>query len=123
MLPTTLEVAALLQKEGLSAEVISLHTVKPLDKELLNSLTQRFPVWVSLEEHSLIGGLGSSIAEWMIDQHITQTRLIRFGTPDLFPHPIGSQKYLRNQYGLEAKEIASKILKEMQYANTSSYPR
>ncbi|HEY4254760.1 MAG TPA: transketolase C-terminal domain-containing protein, partial [Chlamydiales bacterium] len=123
MLPTTLEIAALLQKEGLSAEVISLHTVKPLDKALLASLTQKFPVWVSLEEHSLIGGLGSSIAEWMIDQHVTQTRLIRFGTPDLFPHPIGSQKYLRNQYGLEAKEIVSKILKEIQYANTSSHPR
>ncbi len=123
MLPTALETATRLQSEGLSAEVISVHTVKPLDQQLLSSLSGRFSYWVTIEEHSLIGGLGSSVAEWMVDRHMNHVRLKRFGTPDLFPHPIGSQKYLRNQYGLEPETIANTLLQELSHANTSSHPR
>lgn len=121
MLPTALEVAK--QLGGLSAQVISLHTVKPLDTELLTVLSRQFTHWVTLEEHSLIGGLGSSISEWLIDQNIKQVQVTRFGTPDRFPHPIGSQKYLRAQYGLEPAAIAATILKKHEHANTSSYTR
>ncbi|HSX26398.1 MAG TPA: transketolase C-terminal domain-containing protein [Chlamydiales bacterium] len=123
MLPTALETAKQLQTENLSAEVISFHTVKPLDKELLTSLSKRFSHWISLEEHSLIGGLGSSLAEWIIDNYQQQIRLLRFGTPDYFPHPVGSQKYLRNQYGLEPIPITQKILKEISYADSSRHSR
>lgn len=123
MLPTALETAKRLQNEGLSSLVVSFPTVKPLDIDLLTSLATRFSFWVSLEEHSLIGGLGASIAEWMIDQAIQQVRLLRFGTPDRFPHLIGSQKYLRAQYGLEPESIANIILKERKHANASCYSR
>jgi len=123
MLPTALETAALLQSKEISAHVVSLHTVKPLDTELLSSLTPKYSLWITLEEHSLIGGLGASIAEWMIDHTIQQTKLLRFGTPDRFPHPIGSQKYLRAQYGLEPETITGRIIKEMHHANTSCYTR
>ena len=123
MLPTALDVARQLQIQGISTQVISMHTVKPLDIELLSVLAERFSTWVSLEEHSLIGGLGSSIAEWMIDSDKKSTRLIRFGTPDRFPHQIGSQKYLRAQYGLEPTIIVTKILKELSNAHASSNPR
>jgi transketolase len=111
MLPTALETAKLLK--DLSVQVISFHTVKPLDIELLTHLSDTFSDWVTLEEHSLIGGLGASIAEWLADQDMRHVRLTRFGTPDLFPHPIGSQKYLRAQYGLEPGTIAANILKRI----------
>ncbi len=123
MLPVALDTATLLQKEGLSVHVISMHTVKPLDQELLASLSDSFSHWVTLEEHSLIGGLGAAIAEWMIDERIRHVTLSRFGTPDRFPHPIGSQKYLRGQYGLEPSVLAPKIIKEHQYENASSHSR
>lgn len=104
MLPTALEVG-----ETLDAEVVSFPTIKPLDEPLLASLCQRFDSIVSLEEHSLIGGLGASLAEWMVDHQIKQTKLLRIGTPDLFPHALGSQAYLRAKYGLDAPTIIQKI--------------
>ena len=123
MLPIALETANLLKNQGKEAMIISMHTVKPLDRELLASLCQKFALLVTLEEHSLIGGLGSSIAEWMSDQEMLFTRLIRFGTQDLFPHSIGSQKYTREYFGLTAPKIASTIIEKIHYANTSCYSR
>ncbi len=122
MLSVAMEIAEKL-KETLSIQVVSFPTVKPLDIELLSSLSQNFSFWVSLEEHSLIGGFGASLAEWMIDSAIHHVRLLRFGTPDLFPERIGSQKYLRAQYGLQPESIIAKILKEYHHENSSSHSR
>ena len=112
MLSIGLETAEALAKEGLDPQVVSMHTVKPIDKELLSNLSDRYSHWVTLEEHSLIGGLGSAIAEWLVDSDHRKIRLSRFGTPDYFPHPIGSQKYLRAQYRLDPKSISQKILRD-----------
>ena len=121
MLPIALETAAILKNSHLQAEVISMHTVKPLDTELLRDLSVRFPLLITIEEHSLIGGLGSFIAEWMVDQSIS-VRLVRFGTPDRFPHPIGSQKYTGELYGLTPQSIANRILEESKiHAHPSSH--
>lgn len=110
MLPTALEAAAVLeQRGGWKAEIISFHTVKPLDTRLLHTLCERFSLVVALEEHSLIGGLSSAIAEWMADHGPFATKLLRFGTPDRFPHSIGSQKYMRTVYGLTPHEISQQI--------------
>jgi transketolase len=122
MLSIAIETSKLLEK---SAEIISLHTVKPLDGDLLKSLHQRFSLVVSLEEHSLIGGLGSFIAEWMVD-HSIYFPLLRIGTADQFPHPIGSQKYLRERFGLTPQAIAKRIQDKLgtkEYAHSSSDSR
>jgi len=112
MLAVALETAKELSSQGLDPQVISMHTIKPLDRELLASLSTSFSHWATLEEHSLIGGLGSAVAEWIADQRPGPITLSRFGTPDHFPHPIGSQKYLRAQYGLDPKTISQKILRD-----------
>jgi len=112
MLAMALETATELAQEGIDPQVISFHTVKPLDKELLCTLSETIFHWATIEEHSMIGGVGSAIAEWIVDTHCPKLRLSRFGTPDAFPHPIGSQKYLRARYGLEPKTIAKKIIKD-----------
>lgn len=124
MLPTALETAKILQSSHIQPEIVSLHTVKPLDTSLLSDACSRFSHLVTIEEHSLIGGLGSAVAEWMVDESV-QTRLIRFGTQDRFPHPIGSQKYTRELFGLTPTAIATRILQKLEskpYAYASSHP-
>ncbi|MDN3509121.1 MAG: transketolase C-terminal domain-containing protein [Candidatus Neptunochlamydia sp.] len=120
MLPTALEVG-----ENIDAQVVSFPTVKPLDEELLHTLFQIFEYIVSLEEHSLIGGLGASLAEWMVDRQIVHTGFIRMGTPDLFPHAFGSQDYLRACYELDAPSITRRIhqfLKQKELVCTPKQP-
>lgn len=121
MLPFALDTANILKESGQEVAIVSMHTVKPLDTDLLSQLCRRFSHLVTIEEHSLIGGLGSYIAEWMVDQAIFSTQLIRFGTQDLFPHPIGSQKYTRELFGLNPKKIASKTLERISCENACSH--
>ncbi|MBI5346637.1 MAG: transketolase [Chlamydiae bacterium] len=104
-----LEIAKELKKENISAQVVSMHTIKPLDTEIIKLNSKNFPLMISLEEHNLINGLGSSIAEFLIDNQIT-TPLLRFGLQDFFPKKLGSQEFIRDLYGLNKENITLKIL-------------
>jgi transketolase len=116
MVAPSLDAAALLEGRGLSAQVVSMHTVKPLDEELLSDTLDRFAVVAVVEEHSRIGGLGSAVAEWAAAQKWrTKARLLSLGTPDLFLAESGSQKYLRQRFGLTPVAIAEAV--ECAYRN------
>jgi transketolase len=65
-----------------------------------------------VEEHSLIGGLGGSVAEWRSGQRSIKTDLLRFGVKDAFIHGAGGQKTARQSLGLDAESIAKEILKK-----------
>jgi transketolase len=104
--------AELLKQRGLSAEIVSMHTVKPLDFEYLISASKRFKHIVTIEEHGLIGGLGGAVSEWCTKERI-KINHIMFGTPDEFMHEVGSQQYARNKYGLLSKNIADKVHEKM----------
>lgn len=108
-LPISLEACLELGKRGISAKVVNLHTVKPLDDGILSSVFLNFPVVATIEEHSLIGGLGGAVAEWMADQPPFKSRLCRIGSPDEFRHSIGTQSYVRTQIGLTPKAIADRV--------------
>jgi transketolase len=110
MTAVALEAAALLEAAGVSARVVSMHTVKPLDEALLAESFARFPVVGVVEEHSIIGGLGSAVAEWLARRAPCGTRLEVFGTPDLFLSEAGSQAYMRQKCGLTAELIAERML-------------
>ena len=110
MLPAAMQTAEILAEKGVQARVVNLHTVKPLDDELLTDAFKRYPVVVTVEEHSLIGGLGSAVAEWAADHACQATRLMRFGTADRFIHEAGSQSYTRQKQGLTPAQIADKVL-------------
>lgn len=111
MLPEAQETGRLLAEAGLDVEITSLHTVKPLDEAYLQQISQRFSLIVTIEEHSLIGGLGAAIAEWICDLPARPlAQLLRLGTPDSYPHHGGSQEYFRREYGLTAPQMAEKIL-------------
>jgi len=110
MTAVALEAAALLEAAGVSARVVSMHTVKPLDEALLAESFARFPVVGVVEEHSIIGGLGSAVAEWLARRAPGGARLEVFGTPDLFLSEAGSQTYMRQKCGLTAELIAERML-------------
>jgi len=92
--------------EGLSVAVASLGGVKPLDTTFLEAMTERFPRWLSLEEHGIIGGLGSALLEWLGDRDGPPIRLKRLGGPDAFLHELGNQRYTRQKLGLDAAGLA-----------------
>lgn len=110
MVAPCLEAAALLEGRGISAMVVSMHTVKPLDEQLLRDVLGRFAVVAVVEEHSRIGGLGGAIAQWRQAQPgRARARMISLGTPDAFLPESGSQKYLRQRFGLAADAIADRV--------------
>ncbi|MFA5166913.1 MAG: transketolase C-terminal domain-containing protein [Candidatus Omnitrophota bacterium] len=108
----SLAVAEELSEEDVSARVESFHTVKPLDTALLEDVCSSYKMIATLEEHSLIGGLGSAVSEWMADNDPCGCRLLRFGTGDHFLNTLGKQAYARAQYGFSREKIVAKILKE-----------
>ena len=109
MLPVALEAAELLVDEGLGAEVVSVHTLKPLDVEQICALAARFPLVVTCEEHSAIGGLGGAVAEVLLEAGIAP-RFRRFALPSDFPQGVGSQEYLRTVNALDAPALRALVL-------------
>ena len=107
----TLAVAEKLSEAGVSVRVESFHTVKPLDAALLAEVCDSYKTIATLEDHSLIGGLGSAVSEWMTDRGPGRCRLLRFGTGDHFLNIPGKQAYARAQYGFTVEKIVEKILK------------
>jgi len=116
LLPTVLEAAEILKTNGVNARVESFHTVKPLDEITLKDAFLRYPIVAVVEEHNRIGGLGSSIAEWLARESGDTGILISFGTDDEFMHEVGSQDYARAKYGLTAENIAAQVLAAYQKA-------
>ena len=91
--------------------VVSMGSVKPLDKDFLYDMSKRkFKKWIILEEHSKIGGLGSAIIEWKIDNKIDTPEIIRMAAPDQFIHKLGNQNFVREQIGIDAKSILDKLI-------------
>jgi transketolase len=87
--------------KGISATLISIHTIKPLDVEKLIKIINRGKPIVTLEEHSIIGGLGSAVAE-VIAENGKSVKFKRIGIQDKFCHDVGSQSYLRNKLILKS---------------------
>ena len=108
MLPVAMQAADELTKRELSAQVVSFHTIKPLDKAMLAVAFNKFDVVVTVEEHSVLGGLGSSVAEWLAEQPSPKARLCCIGTSDKFMYEAGEQDYARTFYGLTPENIAEK---------------
>jgi transketolase len=115
LLPEVIAAAELLEKEKLSVRVVSLHTVKPLDEALIFDAFKRYQLVATIEEHSVIGGLGGAVSELIAETFPAQRRaqFVRIGTPDVFLHEPGEQEFAREHFGLDAKGIAAKILSSL----------
>ena len=108
MVNQSLKVAEELEKEGISAGVVNMHTVKPLDTELLNQLVPGKKLVVTVEEGQINGGLGSAVAEHLAAMGDTP-KMIRLGVQDVFPHA-GSYTYLLQQCGLDIESMKNVII-------------
>jgi transketolase len=110
MLPEAIEAAHGLKAKGITARVVSFHTVKPLDEACLAEAFGAFELVATIEEHSLIGGFGSAVAEWVIDNRVRPKGFLRIGTPDRFFKKSGEQEYAREELGLTGYQIADRIV-------------
>lgn len=94
-----------LNKQGISTALYSFPTIKPIDVELIRECKNRFKYIIAVEEHSILGGFGSSIAEILAEEPIGDAVLKRIGLQDCYTSIVGDQKYLRNFYGITSERI------------------
>ncbi|HOO78373.1 MAG TPA: transketolase C-terminal domain-containing protein [bacterium] len=112
MVEPALRVAEALAAAGEDPAVVSMHTVKPLDRGLLEELSRTCPLLATMEEHSLIGGLGSAVAEAVVDGNLP-VKVVRFGIPDTYAPVAGSQDYLRELLGFSPAHVAARLKEEL----------
>ncbi|HEX9757743.1 MAG TPA: 1-deoxy-D-xylulose-5-phosphate synthase [Nitrospiria bacterium] len=103
-----MEVAQRLEKRGISAAVINARFVKPLDGELLREVLGRVKNVVTVEEHGLMGGFGSAVTEFIVDEGLFDVRVKRIGIPDEFVDQ-GPQALLRTLYGMDPEKIEENV--------------
>jgi transketolase len=100
-----------LEKKGINVGVINFHTIKPFDNELVLSLMKQYKTIVSVEEHSVFGGLGTALAEVISENDSDHNcTLIRHGVNDTFGES-GEQMELLEKFKLDSKGIASIVEK------------
>lgn len=109
MVSVAVEAAEVLAARGVSAAVFSCHTVKPLDEDVLTDAFQRYAVVASVEEHSVLGGFGGGVAEWLTERPAGRARFHRFGTADRFMYEAGEQEHARELFGLTPSAIADNL--------------
>ena len=102
----SMEAAKLLAADGIKAEVINIHTIKPIDKELITASAKKTGKVVTVEEHSIIGGLGSAVCEVLAET--APVPVLRIGVNDVFGES-GPAKTLIAKYGLDAESIYNKV--------------
>ena len=105
MVHLAVEAAALLAEEGIDAEVINIHTIKPLDADLIEKSARKTGAVVTAEEHSVIGGLGGAVCEALSERY--PCPVMRVGVEDAYGRS-GKVPELLEIYGLTAKNIAAK---------------
>ena len=108
MVQRTLKAADLLAAEGISARVIDMATIKPIDREIIVKAAKETGAIVTAEEHNIIGGLGSAVSEVLTDECLVP--LQRVGVNDTFGHS-GHPDDLLAHFGLTAENIAANAKK------------
>lgn len=102
----TIEAEKLLAADGINAEIINIHTIKPIDRELVVQSAAKTGKVVTVEEHSVIGGLGSAVCEVLCEE--APTKALRIGVNDTFGES-GPAVELIHKYGLDAEGIYKKV--------------
>jgi transketolase len=109
MLWNAVQAAERLAREGIQARVLSMHTVKPLDEEAVLAAARETAAIATIEEHSIIGGLGSAVAEVLAESAELRVPFKRLGIPSTASGLVGSQEYLENAYSLSVDGILNSL--------------
>jgi transketolase len=111
MVDSALRAATILKENGIDAGVINMSTIKPLDTELLLKLSHTCSLIITAEEHSIIGGLGSAVSEFLSENH--PAKVLRIGIRDNFGCS-GKPEELLKLYGLTAENIVRTVQEALQ---------
>jgi transketolase len=107
MVHNSIKAAEILESKGISARIVNMHTIKPLDTGAIAAATEKSKLFVTVEEHSIIGGLGGAIAEHL-SSYSSHPPLLRLGIADKFRHA-GDYNYLLGLNELLPEQIAANI--------------
>ena len=108
-----LKAADMLAEKSIASEVIHIHTVKPLDDKLILERARGARCVFTIEEHTVIGGLGSAVVDLLVEQPVAPPPMRKLGLPDHFQHNYGSQDDLLEIAGLQPHQIAAHIEQEL----------
>lgn len=105
-LKLALDASDILEKKGISAGVLHVHTVKPIDKKAILEAGNKVSAIATVEEHSIVGGLGSAVSEIITEAAFSSAKKFsRIALPDVFPEQYGSQQSLMKFYGITTDKI------------------
>jgi len=111
ILSNVMKAYEILKKKRIGTSVYSLHSLRPIDRTLIENLARGSRLIVTVEEHSISGGLGSAVAEILAELQAERAPLLRIGVDGGFCLEVGDQEYLRGLYGLDPESIAERVEK------------
>jgi transketolase len=114
ILPRAVKVVTLLKKEGISCRLYSIHTLKPIDYTTINIIAKQCSCIVTLEDHSVINGIGTAITEILFESGY-RGKFKKFGIPDEYATALGDREWLRDHYGLAHQDVVAAIKKLTAY--------
>ena len=117
MLHATVQAARRLAQEGIATRVLSMHTIKPLDVDAVYAAAKDTQAIVTIEEHSIIGGLGSAVAEVLAEFSDCHVPFKRMALPSAFTS-VGSREFLTKSYSLSVEGIVDSAMRILQLART-----
>jgi transketolase len=104
-----MEASEMLREQGINPTLYTFPTVKPIDRETIEECARKYNLIVSVEEHNVIGGFGSAVSEVLAELGGARAKLLKIGLDDKYSSIVGSQKYLRDVYGMSAKKIVERV--------------
>ena len=111
ILGNCIEAASILRKKNIQCSVVNMHTIKPIDEEKIKEIAKINKLIVTVEEHNVLGGLGTSVAE-VLASEVNNCKLVRVGINDFYSSG-GSYEYLKKIYGLSVEKIIETVLSNL----------
>ena len=108
-----LSAADILNSRGISSRIVSMHTVKPLDLEVISDCVRRTPMIITVEENNVLGGLGGAVAEYCMEEGLYPKAFMRVGMRDVYSSVVGDQQYLRSHYKMDAKALVELVISKI----------
>jgi len=107
------EAVVQLESHDISSSIISIHTLKPLDTDMIITCVKQSKLIVTVEENNVLGGLGGAVAEYCLESGNLPLLFLRIGMKDMYSSIVGDQQYLRKHYNMDSKSITNRVLKKL----------
>ena len=108
-----IEASEMLANQGINPALYTFPTVKPIDRKTIEECAEKYDLIVTVEEHNIIGGFGGAVSEILAEIGGTRAKLLKIGLNDKYSSIVGSQKYLRDIYGMSARKIVERVSQEI----------